>query len=245
MRVLSALCAALLLISPLSAGEIKGERTVPAYKLVRLESDIKPAADKEGKPTTRYSWVVDGVDNNGKATEADTYKTGNQLIFTGAPGTYKIRLTVVDFDSRTFDEANCVVTISGDSPGPSPGPKPDPDDAFTKSVKAAWGREKQTAETREQMEFLSAIYTGSGSIVDASPTVGDLFTKLSDTIHKDGVGIPKGALPEVTKAVGAKLAADLGTSPATKLDPVKAKATLSSVGEALRKALGSAKKEER
>ncbi len=128
MRHLTALCVALALATPAWGGEIKGDREVGAYKLVRLESDIAPATDKEGKPSTRYSWAVEGIDANGKTVECDALKYDNKIVFTGPPGSaWKVKLTVVDFDKRVFDESLAVVKIKSDGPAPGPGPGPGPD----------------------------------------------------------------------------------------------------------------------
>lgn len=121
-RLTVAACAWVMLAAQAAwCGEIEGERKVAAGKMVRLRSDVAPSKDKDGKPSTAYSWTVEGKDVSGKDVEADLYKHDNCLKFTGSPGTYRVRLVVVDFDKRIFDEATAVVVIGA---GPDPGPTP-------------------------------------------------------------------------------------------------------------------------
>lgn len=127
MKPLTAICGALLLALPAWAGELKGERKVQPHKLIKLESDIAPRFDKDGKQTTRYSWKVTATSAAGKLIEVDSYRSANVFVATAPAGsTVKVDLTVVDFDARIFDEASAVVEVEG-KPEPPPDPVPQPD----------------------------------------------------------------------------------------------------------------------
>lgn len=95
------------------------------------DKDGKLLADKDGKEvplakTSACKWHIVGKDANDKTLQADVRKYADKVLFVGPPGIYKVEVTVVDFDNKTFDEAEYTVTIWEPGPPVPPGPGPVP-----------------------------------------------------------------------------------------------------------------------
>lgn len=109
-----------LALPALAEVKVKGEMKVPPGTLVRLEA-------AGATPTTKIRWKVQGEGN----LKADVEYLGNKIIFTGLPGKYNVSILAIDFDKKSFDEAEATVVIGeppppGPGPDPGPGPKPPP-----------------------------------------------------------------------------------------------------------------------
>lgn len=109
------LCLIVLLCSAtFSFGELKiaGPTTLPQNKIVRLTAEGAPAG-------SAYIWDVDQEDR------VDIEEQGNRLLFTGAPGIFKVKVRSILFkDGKTLIEtARATITIGEPTPVP-PGPVP-------------------------------------------------------------------------------------------------------------------------
>lgn len=119
-----ALCVALLLslaastchTSPPDALAIRGELTVPAYRLVRLSAG--GVATDSG-----LIWVYDEL-------KLDGVEVGGSLYLTGPPGTYAVQLRAISVSKEgkvSTTKASVTLVIKGkDEPPPGPTPTPDP-----------------------------------------------------------------------------------------------------------------------
>lgn len=109
-RALAAL-AFLALTAPMGWAQlrVKAEREyAPHRKIVLQAADVTSAK-------AQFLWDVDG--------EADTVEAGGTLYVWAAPGTYKVRLTAIDFDAKKVERATFSFTVTGKTT--PPGPKPD------------------------------------------------------------------------------------------------------------------------
>ncbi len=101
--------------------EVEGDQKVGLHKLVRLKavgSDAKGAG---------LIWDITTIKGIGEADREEL--DDGRLVFTGPPGTYEIRLTAVNFDTKKIFRKTLRVTIEGESPIPiPPDPKPVPPD---------------------------------------------------------------------------------------------------------------------
>lgn len=96
---------------------IVGPTKVDAYKLVQLSPDSE-------QPNVAYVWDIDHEDI------ADALEQGSKLIFTGPPGTYKVKLRILSLAAgkATVQTFRHTIVI-GDNPNPlvppvPPGPNP-------------------------------------------------------------------------------------------------------------------------
>lgn len=198
---------------------IKGEKTYPPFKAIVLK-----AADVTSAKAS-FLWDVDG--------ECDFIESGDTLYAWCPPGTYTVRLTAIDFAAQKVERAKFTFTVSGTPPGPGPGPQPPfPDDPLVKSLRDAYAAETASNKAT-QFAFYRAVYASAATLVDASATANDLFTRMSAALHVEGVGIPRGSLPKISAVVGGILNTELGTDPSAALDKAKAKASLAKIASAL------------
>lgn len=181
-------------------------------------------------PATTTGTVVRwyALDSGLNLFPVELLKDTKTAVVTGPAGTYRLLAYTSDKDGPS-DPAVCVVVL-GDPP-PPPGPPP-PTDPFTQALAAAYAKEADPGKA-QQVAFLAAVYQGAGTLLTPNMTAGDLFGKLSTAIHAPAVGIPKGALPSVSKVIGDDLNAVLGTNATTAVDPAKAKAAFAKYAAAL------------
>lgn len=97
---------------------IKGDTTVQPWRAADL------TAESSTNKSPQCIWKVVGTDASGKASVPQLIKVGARLIIVAKPGTYTVSLTSVDFDKKTIEEAETVVTFQGDLPPVPPGPVP-------------------------------------------------------------------------------------------------------------------------
>lgn len=90
---------------------IQGDLNRPPYTLVQLS----PGGVDAGAAVI---WDVFPEE------QADIVETGGKLIFTGPPGTYKVKLRSIK--GSDVGTARATVTIGTPGPGPGPGPNPPP-----------------------------------------------------------------------------------------------------------------------
>ena len=112
MKRATAALAFLALTAPLGWAQlrVKAEREyAPHRKIVLQAADVTSAK-------AQFLWDVDG--------DADTVEAGGTLYVWAAPGTYKVRLTAIDFDAKKVERATFSFTVTG-KVAPGPGPKPD------------------------------------------------------------------------------------------------------------------------
>lgn len=205
---------------------IKGPAQVEPYRLAELTTDAPDGS--------ALIWDIDRED------VADVREYPGRLVFTGPPGSYKIkcRLIKVGTDGKvSVETARTTVTIGiPPPPDPPPQPPPDPSDPLSKSLRAAWVQETDPSRAG-QVAFLTSVYkaVGAGVLVDdpAVKTNADLLAALRAAVHTPGVGIPDTALPKVRRAVADYLAAELGTSAVAPIDRAKAKAAMAKVAASL------------
>jgi hypothetical protein len=109
----------LFLLSGLASGQrvsIKAAKEYAPYEKIVLK-----AADVSGK-SAQFLWDVDG--------DADTVEDGGTLYVWARPGTYKVTLTAVDFETKKVERARFTFKVTGEGPkppeppGPGPGPTP-------------------------------------------------------------------------------------------------------------------------
>ncbi len=111
-------CSLLLLV--LAAGpapaqvEVKGEAVYAPYKKIELRAS---GGETPLPKTISYLWDVDGT------TDPDVVEAGPVLYVWAQPGTYKVLLTAVDFESKKVSRARFTFRVGGTPPVP-PGPEP-------------------------------------------------------------------------------------------------------------------------
>lgn len=110
MRRLIAPIVLLPLLAALCFGDmkLKGEKEYAPYKKIVLKATDVTSAKAQ------FLWDVDG--------DADVVEDGGTLYVWAKPGTYKVRLTAVDFDNKKIERATTTFTVTGE--GPAPGPTP-------------------------------------------------------------------------------------------------------------------------
>lgn len=209
MKLLTAICGALLLALPAWAGELKGERKVAPFKLIKLESDVKPSV-KDGKVTTRYSWKVTATSAAGKLIEVDKYTSDGVFIAVAPPGsTVKVDLTVVDFDARVFDEASAVVEVEG-KPEPPPDPVPPPPEPFVKRLQDAYSLDGGAGKAASLAKLADLYAAAARADVTFAKTAGELSAWLKKAAAN--LGLTAGELPRLRKAIEAELSEVLPAS---------------------------------
>lgn len=199
--------AALALAACLSfGGEIVGEKDVAPYTIVRLRSDVQPAADKDGKVTTRYTWSVEGKDSGGKPLAPDVERCGHTLRFVGPPGRYTVKLTVLDFKKELFEQDECVVTIREAGPQPKPpepGPTPEePDDPLFTKLKAAYALDAGRSKSGYANQ-LAGLYAAVAKKLDGWKTAGEMDADIKSARRDMGVG--EDDLRGVREVIGAEM----------------------------------------
>lgn len=102
---------------------ISGEKKAPQYGAIDLVAEVKGATDK-----TRYNWSI----TSGKAVWKKVCGTG--FSFSGPPGEYRVRLTVVDFKAEIFYESEDTYTIDGPVSPPKPPEPPRPPEPPTPPI---------------------------------------------------------------------------------------------------------------
>lgn len=238
--VLSLTLALLLLASDDAARAevvVAGETKVPLYSIVDLTATLKDG--KSGK-NTQYRWKV----TSGEPARVIRLGEG-RILLSGPPGTYKLSVTVVDFDQKLFDEADVTVVIGGGpEPGPSPGPGPDPGpkppapaDPLVKALKDAFAAEKAPVpEKAKHLEAFAALYRQAARM-DLEPirTTGELYRKL---ITASRAMLPEDAIPLVRRAANAEVAKALPdtTADLTAEQRQRASSTFARLGDALTEA---------
>lgn len=185
---------------------IKGSTTVQPYKFVELTID--GAADK-----AQCIWKVSGTDANGKTVTPDVRKKGLKIIFVGPPGSYAVEATVVDFDSKTINQADVTVTIGDPVP---PGPPP-PADPFMTTLQSVWTQETASDRCASAAQLAALYSTAGGTTINDTTllTVGDFFTKWKAAVASL---LPTTAIPKVRAAIGTNLDGVLPKDPKQALD---------------------------
>lgn len=224
MRGLASLVGVALLAAQLAfAGgvEIKGgEKPIPVYSFAVLSVD---AADKD-----QVSWQVYPVPVKSEVS-------GGKLYLAGQPGvTYTVGVTVVNFDTKRFDQGTGSVAWAGDGGG---GSSVDPSkcDPLTVSLQDAYS--KETAADKALLPKLAGVYTAAITQVDLSATWGDLFKAMTQTAVDAGI---TGHLPKVQTVIAARLVENLPSKGASTLamdaaGKAKAKAEFKKVAQSLSK----------
>lgn len=93
---LALLCVLLLAVCARAELKIEGGRKVKEYTLGKLEA----------------AGISDGAKVQWQTPPAlSVAESGRTLIFTGPPGTYRVRVLAVDFKSETFEESSITVVI--------------------------------------------------------------------------------------------------------------------------------------
>lgn len=109
-----ALLIALTLAQPPGVPTVSGERNVAAGRLVRLVVD----SPQQGEV---YFWDVS------PDSAADAYELGNQLVFTGTPGAYTVKLRVLTpLAAGGFSQQSVRIACSIGGAGPQPPQPPNP-----------------------------------------------------------------------------------------------------------------------
>lgn len=225
-RLVGALLA-LLIAAPLWAATI----TLPATVTGEPGAFISIPATTDGKEVRWYA-LDKGVNLFPTALLKDT-KTA--VVTAPKAGRYRVIAWTATGDVPS-EAASTVVVVGepGPDPGPGPGPTPGPDSPLKKAIDAAFAAETDPAKAA-QIKYLASVYAGAGTLVD-DPSVkmlSDLFALVSNTIHHPTLGIPRGALPKVSRAIGDYLNAEIGTVAAVAPDKAKVKAAFASVATAL------------
>lgn len=109
---LSCCLAALLSSVALAAPKVKGERSYQEHEKIVLR------AQELTSTKAQCLWDVDGA--------ADIVEAGDTLYVWAAPGTYRVKLTAVDFDTKKIERASFSFTVVGKTPPAPPGPGPTP-----------------------------------------------------------------------------------------------------------------------
>lgn len=196
------LCLALAALAFAEPLAIEGKTSVPQYGMADLKAVLK-----DSSKNTSYRWkVISGE-------PVSVVRMGDRLLFSGPPGKYRISVTVVDFDSKIFDENEIIVTIEGTPPKPPepkpPEPKPPEPvpDALVKALKNAYLADV-SPERNKHLEALSRLYKMAAEmkVADKVDTAGELYAKL---IEASRALLPSTALPAVRKVIAAELKAVL------------------------------------
>jgi hypothetical protein len=206
-------------------------------------ADLKLPANVRGDPGTfvqvqantsgtTVRWYV--LDPGLNLFPVNLLKDTKTAVVTGtAPGAYRLLAYTSDKDGPS-DPAVCTVTIGPPGPGPGPvPPQPTPTDPFTQALQAAYAKDTDANKSQE-VQFLAGVYQGAPALLTPDvTTAGALFNKLMAAIHAPGVGLPKGAIPQVAKVIDDDLSATFGTIATAPLDAAKAKAVFSKYAAAL------------
>src|SRR5215217_4898738 len=97
------LCVALL-TAPSWGAKVKGDRSYRPYEKIALVADDVPKG-------AQILWDVDG--------DAQTEERDNVLYVWAKPGTYRVTMTAIDFDSKKVTRAKYTFTVQPDVP-PTP-----------------------------------------------------------------------------------------------------------------------------
>lgn len=69
-----------------------------------------------------FLWDIEGV---GQTTSApDTIELGDTVYVWAAPGSYRVRLTAIDFENKKVERASITFAVTGTPAPPEPGPTP-------------------------------------------------------------------------------------------------------------------------
>lgn len=124
-----------------------------------------------------------------------------------------------------------VKVIVGNVP-PAPGPGPvAPTDPLVVALQEAYNGDASDKKA-EYLKFMGNFFAAGDALVDASPTVDNLFTRVTTGLRAPGVGIPKPDFDAVVRAAAKHITANVGISGT--LDKVKAKKALSDLSKALK-----------
>ncbi len=200
------LCGAILAAPPKIVGP---KDPVAPYKLVELsaEGDLTGAA---------VVWDVQPED------QADVREmAGGKLVFTGPPGTYRIKVLVIRVKDGavTVDTQRATVVIGAPTPPIPPVPPPPlPDDPLVKALTAAWAQETDPQKVQQLATMLTVYrYTAINTVNDDKiKTVADVLASFQSEEAKRGV-VPT-TLPKYRRAVADYLNTQIGRNPTTVVD---------------------------
>jgi hypothetical protein len=104
----------------------------------------------------------------------------------------------------------------GPGPGPNPPPAPPPSDPLFAALKTAYAADAGPQKAAQAVQLTALYRVAAATAADPSlATLGDLLAKIRAAA---GSLLPATALTGVRAAVGAELAAQLGTNPVAPLD---------------------------
>jgi hypothetical protein len=148
-------------------------------------------------------------------------------------GRYKFAAVAASKDGEQA-RADFVLVIGDAPPDVPPGP-PSPPTALGKALQDAYARETDPKKA-SYLAWMQSIYRVSGMAVETSDTYADLFSRISNSLHVENVGYPKGSMKLMSEAIGSHLEATVGIFDkikADKVDKAKAKAAFAEISKAL------------
>lgn len=96
----------------LCAPKVRAEKEYAEHEKIILR------AEDVSSKSAQFLWDIDG--------DAQTEEVGNKLYVWARPGTYRVTLTAVDFDSKKIERARFTFKVNGKNGPTPPGPGPTP-----------------------------------------------------------------------------------------------------------------------
>lgn len=178
-------CAALIVLVSCVVGlasppKLVGDTTVDRDKMFKLKVDgVKAGLQVDYEVTA----------DNGKTVPDVVITKDQDFYMTAPPGTYTLRVLVVDFDAKKFDRGTFRLTVKGGGGG---GDDPVPDDedvqgtlGMTAELRSAWKLEPD--EDKALLPKLISVYEKGQEAAGQVQTWGGLFTTMTADAQQKGL----------------------------------------------------------